>query len=1017
LALVFWLKFRYPALDDKALMGGEMPLSGIGFSVVAEVLSSQPVAQRVLNTTLNWIATNQQGMTFGVLFAATMTTLLGTLRRRTSGDRRADTGFGTLFGGPLGVCVNCAAPIAFGLRRGGASVETAVAVMVSSPSLNIVVLSMAFALLPPHLAMLKVIGTVALLALIPVLTRLTVKMEASPPLDVTPQCPLEESWIRALGAVAIDLGRSLGRTLVRTVPLMLLAGLLGSVLIEMFPLDVLASLPEPRRLGFARTGLVLAGLSILGTALPVPISFDVLAVVVLLAAGMPPLYGMVLLFTLGPFSLYAFMLVWRFFSRPLAVALFFSVAAIGTLTGFATELIQQTRLETFEAKAEASFAKAAAYDPQKVRRPTAESAESLGARLPPIPRIPFRAATVAGDPVSIDVRSNQPRTTAAGPLFERLPGSEIGLDEMFVWSGGNKTAALRSIAAGDVHNDGLVDIVISRAPAAGGLTLYSNAGGKFVRQQILSPRLDALPIVNVALVDLNNDGWLDLFVGSLYAGHHALYNDGRGGFDESRWEKLPDRDAYVAYTAAFGDLNRDGQLEIALGRSTLYAGPDRERGRSLLLWRRKGGYAAEPLSGEPSQSLSSLMTDVNGDGALDLVIGNDGWAPDVIYQGDGQGSLQTVRRTDGLVPRTTTTTMSLSSADVDNDLSPELYFAQASYGAHRDHYRKVRPQIAVTRLCDYESTDTRKTCLDYLSTRALFQRAEASMDPDLCQGVPLEGRNQCLFGLARHAAALRRSVDPCRSLPERLKLQQWTCESPARPEGREPGTREEAASPKSESLPQAPDTNVLLSHKGAGPFLDLAEAMNVHLTGWSWSARFADLDQDGWQDLYVVNGSMGSLRDSNLFLRNESGRRFVEQTESAGLLDYTTTGAFVYIDVDGDGDLDILSINEMAQVRFFRNTGPSGRSIAFELDDHRGNRFGLGSKITITTTEGSKQMREIQAGGGFLSSNAPIAHFGLGIAQEVSIVEVRWSTGEISRIEGHFKAPAQYRIRRAGSVR
>ena len=79
---------------------------------------------------------------------------------------------GLLMGAPLGVCVNCAAPIAYGLYTKGSRIETALSMMISSPTLNIVVVTMAFALFPFHMVMVKlVLIVIVILVMIPLLAR------------------------------------------------------------------------------------------------------------------------------------------------------------------------------------------------------------------------------------------------------------------------------------------------------------------------------------------------------------------------------------------------------------------------------------------------------------------------------------------------------------------------------------------------------------------------------------------------------------------------------------------------------------------------------------------------------------------------------------------------------------------------------------------------------------------------------------------------------------------------------
>ena len=81
---------------------------------------------------------------------------------------------------------------------------------------------------------------------------------------------------------------------------------------------------------------------------------------------------------------------------------------------------------------------------------------------------------------------------------------------------------------------------------------------------------------------------------------------------------------------------------------------------------------------------------------------------------------------------------------------------------------------------------------------------------------------------------------------------------------------------------------------------------------------------------------------------------------------------------------------------------------------NRGIMRGIGAKITIFYGENNAlhQMRELKASGGYMSFDAPIAHFGLGRYQQINRISIRWSTGETTLLDGVFKAAKRYRISR-----
>ena len=142
LAFLFWTESRYPSLNNKAIMEGSIQLEDpLSFEALLTVDPSMPMWKKIVFTTINWVKTNKNGMTFGVLFGAAFLTLIRYLPVRSFRGRYANSALGMAIGAPLGVCVNCAAPIAKGMYSAGARAETTLSAMIASPTLNIVVLT------------------------------------------------------------------------------------------------------------------------------------------------------------------------------------------------------------------------------------------------------------------------------------------------------------------------------------------------------------------------------------------------------------------------------------------------------------------------------------------------------------------------------------------------------------------------------------------------------------------------------------------------------------------------------------------------------------------------------------------------------------------------------------------------------------------------------------------------------------------------------------------------------------
>ena len=344
-AVTFWSGSRYPSLGEKAAMGDSARLEDpLTFEASIQIQPDDGPLQRVAYTTINWVETNLEGMAFGLTIGACLLTLIGMIRVRGHTNGFVNTLIGVIVGTPLGVCVNCSAPVAKGMHDGGARLETTLATMFSSPTLNIVVLTMLFSIFPLYLTVIKLTQTlIFILIVMPLLSRIVFREERAKTYDDA-ACPVQplsnaaadENWIAALRGAITSLIRNLGYVVVRTVPLMLLAGLLGAVAAHLLPLPNLIDY-EP---GLLSIGVV----ALVGIFLPVPVAFDIILVAVLLSSGAPMIYSSTLLFTLGIFSIYPFFIVWNTISRRVAVVLTCVLMIIGVAGGFVAEQIHQGEL-------------------------------------------------------------------------------------------------------------------------------------------------------------------------------------------------------------------------------------------------------------------------------------------------------------------------------------------------------------------------------------------------------------------------------------------------------------------------------------------------------------------------------------------------------------------------------------------------------------------------------------------------------------------------------------------------
>ena len=487
-------------------------------------------------------------------------------------------------------------------------------------------------------------------------------------------------------------------------------------------------------------------------------------------------------------------------------------------------------------------------------------------------------------------------------------------------------------------------------------------------------------------------------------GNHVVYNE-RGRFIAANHHWLPASDANLASAATFGDLDRDGKLDVFLGNWTSgdWTPFPPEASRDIILWQREDGFVTQALDFTPGETLTALLSDFDVDGDLDVLAGIDFHIADLFLRSDGQGGLTPIGAAGGVIPVIPQSTMSIDVADINNDLRPEIFLSQITGGAPGQQGR-----LSVRSIAD--------VCNEYQDEawKARTVRARRHSDARYCLGITdLVGRDECIAVALVRRAVQSKDVQLCRTIPDRWQDLAFICEqSFAMPAA-------SRAEPDGGALRQQRNQNVLLMPEANGTYTDRAVEMGVDVTGWSWTAKFADVDNDEWQDLYVVNGLMQSdRRTSNVFFSNRAGKSFEERTEAVGLTSHLVTGSYVYADLDNDGDLDIVSVAADGPIWVHKNGTHGNYAIAFELRDEVGNRFGLGSRIVIRygSDEGRQQMRELKAGGGFLSYDPPSAHFGLARTTEVARVEIHWSTGETTDLAGPFAAGHRYRITRKRSA-
>lgn len=210
----------------------------------------------------------------------------------------------------------------------------------------------------------------------------------------------------------------------------------------------------------------------------------------------------------------------------------------------------------------------------------------------------------------------------------------------------------------------------------------------------------------------------------------------------------------------------------------------------------------------------------------------------------------------------------------------------------------------------------------------------------------------------------------------------------------------------------AGDTSTLYRNTGKAVFDDVTFQAGMGLyTRWlGWGCGFVDVDNDGWPDVFLVNGHVypevekltteAGYAQRKVLYRNLQNGRFADVSEQAGeaVTQPNASRGAAFADYDNDGDVDVLinSVNGPPELLRAESSNQNNW-IKIKTIGTKSNRDGIGARLKCVTADGS-QIDEVRSGGSYYSQNDLRVHFGVGKNQRVKTIEIRWPSGQVETL-------------------
>lgn len=540
------------------------------------------------------------------------------------------------------------------------------------------------------------------------------------------------------------------------------------------------------------------------------------------------------------------------------------------------------------------------------------------------------------------------------------------------------------VGAGDFNNDGLQDLFFAGGQVSS--KLYINKGN-FEFEDVTERagvKTDEW-CTGVSVVDINNDGLSDIYVCVSHAHNpeqrrNLLFiNKGNLKFSEEAKEYGLD-DPGFSTQAAFVDYDKDGDLDMYLmNHKAFQREPNNivQDGKTSFvaadkLYRNEGTPPGRdhPVFKDVSEQagimemgygLGLSISDFNNDGWPDIYVANDFVSNDLLWLNNKNGSFTNC--ISNSIRHQSFNSMGADAADINNDALPDMAVLD------------MQPE-----------TNYRK--------KTMFS-----------------GNNPEQYEMATTSGGYQ---------PEFIR-----------------------------NMLQLNNGNTTFNNSKQPFFSEIGQLSGISETDWSWSILMADFDNDGWKDVHITNGlakditnndflsfrygqnngglnnngaagntnssqsirreldTYGSIKIDNYFYHNNGNLTFSNITEATGLDVPSISHGAVYVDLDNDGDLDMVTNNMNQQAFIWKNEirktvkDSINNFLTLQLKGSELNKSGIGAKATLYA-RGSVQFLEQYPVRGYMSSVDNRLHFGVGKATEIDSLKIVWPDNKVQLLK-HIK--------------